>query len=269
MPSCSYEPNFEITMNQQSLPERGIRVDTVQDRSIQAVVSLLDDDTSKRVSNIWAELESEFGLQKIYAAPFPHFSYHVSERYDDDIEERLARIAANTAPYSVRISGLGVFAAPRPIIYLSLVRSTLLSQCHQALWSDLSEHAYSTNLHYHPEAWVPHITLAQGDLTKEQMPDVLRYLSQMTFDWVIEVNNLALVFAEGLEQGIKREFPLGQAQSDAQGDVQSKVQSVATEVPPAADEAKTMTQDIDDPKNDKDIPDKSTPDKSTSDKGTP
>lgn len=200
-------------MNQQSLPERGIRVDTVQDRSIQAVVSLLDDDTSKRVRNIWAELESEFGLQKIYAAPFPHFSYHVGEHYDGDIEERLARIAANTAPYSVRISGLGVFAAPRPIIYLSLVRSTLLSQCHQALWSDLSEHAYSTNLHYHPEAWVPHITLAQGDLSTEQMPDVLRYLSQMTFDWVIEVNNLALVFAEGLEQGIKREFPLGQAQA--------------------------------------------------------
>ncbi|MEM6430829.1 MAG: 2'-5' RNA ligase family protein, partial [Deinococcota bacterium] len=131
-----------------------------------------------------------------------------AERYDDDILTRLAEIAADLPPFTARVSGLGVFAAPSPIVYLAMVRNTVLSHHHELLWSKLVGHAYTSNLHYHPEAWVPHITLAQGDVTSESLPAVMTYLSDMTFDWDIHIDNLALVFADGLEQGIKQEFAL-------------------------------------------------------------
>jgi hypothetical protein len=196
--------------HEQHAASRGVSLETLQDRSIEAVVSLLDDNASKNVRAIWAGLEDEFGLQKIYAAPFPHFSYHSAERYDETILSCLAEAAADLPPFTARVSGIGVFAAPKPIVYLAMVRNTVLSHHHELLWSKLVGHAYTSNLHYHPEAWVPHITLAQGDVTNESLPAVMTYLSAMTFDWDIHIDNIALVFANGLEQGIKQEFELGE-----------------------------------------------------------
>ena len=70
--------------------------------SVEAVVSLLDDEHDARVRGLWKSLEERFGLQGIYSTPYPHFSYHSAERYDSvQAEMFLKREAASLEPFQV------------------------------------------------------------------------------------------------------------------------------------------------------------------------
>lgn len=178
--------------------------------SIEAVVSLLDEKSDHTVRELWKALEQTFGLQGIYAAPFPHFSYHGSAEYDDDkVHPLLHQVAKDTDPFMARVSGYGIFSGPRPVLYLPVVRNMALSNIHQALWSALSSFADSTNFYYQPKMWMPHISLAYGDLSLEMLPEVVRFLGERRLDLEIPIDNLALVYAKGIDQGIELKVPLG------------------------------------------------------------
>ena len=170
---------------------------------VEAVVSLLDAKHDEKVREIWAALEREFGLRSIYGAPFPHFSYHGANDFDDAaVQSLLERVASESHPFHVRTTGLGIFPGPKPVLYIPVVRSPRLVQYHCSLFSDLCELAVKPNPHYHPERWMPHITLAQGDLTPELLPEVVRFLGQQTFNWTVTVDNFSLVYTEGIDQGL-------------------------------------------------------------------
>jgi|GEM_PF-2442734 hypothetical protein len=51
---------------------------------MHAIVSLLDNTYYERVEQLWAELKRKFGVQGVYATPYPHFSYHIASHYDLD-----------------------------------------------------------------------------------------------------------------------------------------------------------------------------------------
>jgi 2'-5' RNA ligase len=183
---------------------------TVPVPELEAVVSLLDEAHDAQVRRVWAELERHFGLQGIYGAPYPHFSYHSAQDYPDDaVEALLQQVSRVTLPFTVRTSGLGVFSGPKPIVYVPIVRNPALEACHKALYATLSTLAIKENTHYHPDTWLPHITLAYGDLDARVLPEVMRFLGERNFDWQVRVQNLALVYTRGQEQGIARQVQLG------------------------------------------------------------
>ena len=170
---------------------------------IEAVVSLLDLEHDEKVRKIWAALEREFGLCNIYSAPFPHFSYHGANDFDDaGVQTLLERVARKSHPFHVRTSGLGIFPGSKPVLYVPVVRSPKLIQYHCALYGDLSDLALKPNPYYHPERWLPHMTLAHGDLTPELLPEVVRFLNEQTFNWTITIDNFSLVYTEGVDQGL-------------------------------------------------------------------
>ena len=173
------------------------------DAGIEAVVSLLDLKHDEKVRDIWAALEREFGLRSIYSAPFPHFSYHGANDFDDEgVHALLERVAQEGHPFHVRTAGLGIFPGPKPIVYIPVARSPKLVHYHCRLYSALCDLATKPNPLYHPERWLPHITLAHGDLTAEMLPDVVRFLNEDTFAWTMAVDNFSLVYTEGVDQGL-------------------------------------------------------------------
>ena len=158
------------------------------------VVSLLDEQHAARVEGLWAGLEREFGLRGIFSAPFPHFSYHVAERYDSALlEPLLDGVAAGMSAFTVRTDGLGVFPRPVPVIFLPVVRSPALCRFHDELWPQVSATCAGNVEYYHPERWIPHITLAYGDIPGGQLGDILRFLGTHDLDWEIPVDNVAFV----------------------------------------------------------------------------
>jgi 2'-5' RNA ligase len=175
---------------------------------MHGVVTLLDDRHYARVEAIWEELGQKFDVRGMYVTAYPHFSYQVAEAYDDEAcESYLRALAARTPPFRVRTAGLGVFTVANPILHVPLVRSPRLFELHREIWDGVTQKAPGPVSHYyHPEEWAPHITLAQGDIDQDRLAEIVRVLSARNFHWEITVNNLAIIYDTGREQGVRCRF---------------------------------------------------------------
>ncbi len=175
---------------------------------MHGVVSLLDDEHYTQLEGIWQELDHNFGVRGIYVTPYPHFTYQVAEVYDvKAVETILHRLAARLRPFSVRTAGLGVFTLAHPVLYIPVVRSPELSALHREIWNEIS-HTSNCDVaaYYQPEMWVPHITLAHGDIDHEKVSEIIRVLAARNFHWEMMVNNLSLIYDTGTEQGLRCRF---------------------------------------------------------------
>jgi 2'-5' RNA ligase len=63
--------------------------------------------------------------------------------------------------------------------------------------------------YYHPEQWVPHITLAQGDVTPESLAAAVKRLAQRRFVWRIRVDTIAWICDTNDVHECKFSVPLG------------------------------------------------------------
>ncbi|MGQ4809579.1 hypothetical protein NKDENANG_03000 [Candidatus Entotheonellaceae bacterium PAL068K] len=155
--------------------------------------------TGKWVQEVWVGLGANLGLRGIYVTPFPNFSDHAAEHYDVDlIAPMLRHFAANTAPFEVLIIGLGIFTAGlNPLLYVNVARSPRLSDLNAALWPEAAAVSAGIVEYYHPEQWVPHITLSHGDLTYAHLVDAMRVLNKWHFTWRLPIDNMALLYSAG------------------------------------------------------------------------
>jgi hypothetical protein len=171
---------------------------------VNAIVSLLDADYDRVVRDLWDELEHDFGVTAQYANPFTHFSFHVADDYDlDRLRPILDGLIHDHGPFTVGTSGLGVFTGARPVLFVPVVRSPELDALHGALWSRCTA-AFGVGLPYYaPDAWVPHVTLAQGPAAVEHFPDVVRAMIHREFDWRLRVDNLAVIEDGGEDRGLR------------------------------------------------------------------
>lgn len=175
---------------------------------MQGVVSLLDDRHYARVEAIWEELGQKFDVRGMYVTPYPHFSFQVAEAYDEEAcAQALRELAARTHPFRVRTAGLGIFTVANPILYIPVVRSPALSELHAQVWRTVRQVVPGAVAHYyHPEEWAPHITLAHGDIDQDRLAEIVRVLSRRNFHWEVSVNNLAIIYDTGKQQGIRCRF---------------------------------------------------------------
>jgi 2'-5' RNA ligase len=165
---------------------------------MHGVVTLLDSKYDQAVEDLWQELELDCGLKGILVTPVAHFSWHVAVDYDiPRLRLALQEIAASSLPFPARTAGIGVFTGTPPVVYITLVKDGALLQFHNQLHQVIAPMAVQTSLHYHPQAWVPHITLAH-DTDLLRMSCALDKLLFRPFQWEIPVDNLALISqAEG------------------------------------------------------------------------
>jgi 2'-5' RNA ligase len=175
---------------------------------MQGVVSLLDDRHYARIESVWEELGQKFDVRGMYVVTYPHFSFQVAEQYDDEsCEKALRELAARTRPFRVRTAGLGVFTVASPILYIPVIRSPALSRLHEEIWRGVTQTVPGAVAHYYsPDEWVPHITLAHGDIDPDKLSEIVRVLSQRNFHWELTVNNLTLIYDTGKEQGVRCRF---------------------------------------------------------------
>lgn len=162
------------------------------------------------VRDLWAELDSQFIRQGFCPTPYPHLSFHVAEGYDlAALGPGLARVAASTPPLRLRTSGLGVFNAPaHPVVYLTVVRDSTLSEFHRRVWEEVEGFSTGCSPHYAPSSWVPHITLAQGEMLSRRLPEVVGLLSGRDFNWEFELDSLSFIYDDGERQGVEMSFEL-------------------------------------------------------------
>jgi 2'-5' RNA ligase len=176
---------------------------------MHAIVSLLDEHHSGLVEALWRELETDCGLAGVSLTPLPHFSYHIATEFDfKRLETALGELAARTLPFTVHASGLGLFTGPSPVLYVSLIKDARLASFHQTVWELVNPVAIGASSHYTPEVWVPHITLAYGDVSTDKLDCAMNKLAFRTYNWEIRVDHLALVYQLSGQVGrLQSKFP--------------------------------------------------------------
>jgi 2'-5' RNA ligase len=175
---------------------------------MNGIVSLLDSPAYTQVVAIWQDLETECGLTGIKITPLAHFSWQVAENFDlEKTGEILERLARKTRPFPASASGLGIFSGPIPVLYIPVVKDENLLRFHTALWEETKWVVDGTNGHYSPQAWIPHITLAHGDVDLGKLNCAMQRLAFKPLNLDIRVDNLALVCQKNDEAGwIKYRF---------------------------------------------------------------
>lgn len=165
---------------------------------MEAVVSLLDEEHFRAIEEIWAELERALDVRVVRErVPFPHVSYQGADRYDAErLDAALQRVARDTSPFTIETAGLGIFTGPLPVLYISVVRSPALAAFHERVWRELAGAGTNVSELYSAEHWMPHITLAQWDVTPESLSDIMRLLAGHPFSWQVPLTNLAYVESE-------------------------------------------------------------------------
>ena len=177
---------------------------------MQAIVSALDDPHREMVDNIWGELKAVFGLQGVTGSTRPHLTYHVADAYDGStIAGTLTAVARTSPPFTIETHGLGVFHGDDTVLYLHVSPSPTLAEMHSRVRDAASPIATAPKPVYAPATWVPHITLAIGDLTEEVLPLALQLLNRRTYEWVIPITNVCLIENTASASADWRRFELG------------------------------------------------------------
>jgi 2'-5' RNA ligase len=161
---------------------------------MHAIVSLLDEPHFRRIETLWQELEFDCGLAGINKTPLPHFSFHVAAEYDfDRLNDILVSLAKSSQTFMIRTTGLGLFTGDIPVLYIPITKDNALEEFHRNVWEEVNAVAAGASPFYAPNSWVPHISLARGDVDRENLGCAMERLAFERFDWEIEINHLALV----------------------------------------------------------------------------
>jgi len=154
---------------------------------------LLHEPAATSVRGCWDMLERELGLQGLRRVPFPHVTLlGYSGLGQACVQKDLEAFVERMGPITLRTSGLGLFFSPQPVIYLPVVRSRELTEFHRELWEAVKALGGDMEPFHAPEVWMPHLTLAQSDLTPEAQLEAVRILSRQDLSLEFEVRNLTL-----------------------------------------------------------------------------
>jgi len=167
---------------------------------MQGILSLVDPASADRVNVIFAELSDQLGLHGVDAFPYPHISFCFLDGYTRaTVEERLQDTVSRFKPFNVKTAGIGIFLKPNPVLFVSVVRSTALDRLHRLITKAFPPLRGDAGF-YTSDHWMPHITLAVGDLTLDQLPEAVRLLTPRDFHWEITLDNMT--FAAETEIGL-------------------------------------------------------------------
>jgi 2'-5' RNA ligase len=156
-------------------------------------------------------LEQHCGLIGVRVTPLPHFSWLIADEYNLlSIRPILKEICDATSPFTVMTTGLGIFSGVVPVIYIPVVKNNRLVQLHHLIWEATFSMSRDSSFYYSPEMWLPHITLAHGDVDRENLNCAVSSLAFSDFNWEIPVDHLTLVYqAEGQEGWLRMRFDFG------------------------------------------------------------
>jgi 2'-5' RNA ligase len=166
-------------------------------QKVTALVTTLEGPYGTEIRNLWNWFQAKCGVvNSIASNPIPHFSWQAAESYRsarlDEVTQRLADV---TMPLTIRTSGIGLFTGTNLVIYIALVKNKTLADLHARLWEQTYGLATNPNLYYHPDRWMPHITLAMDPLDGESVTCMLKKVVFLSFDWEIPVDHFAVIHA--------------------------------------------------------------------------
>ncbi|WP_205503311.1 2'-5' RNA ligase family protein [Rufibacter psychrotolerans] len=163
-----------------------------------AIVSLLDAEHSDKLNGLIYSLEQEFGIKGVQMTPFPHITWlTVNDGSLQHLQETLGHAAGICCRFRIFTTGLGIFPGEKPVLYIPVLRTPAVNHFHHQLYKAVSLICQEIGTYYHPNTWVPHLSLALGDTTPELVSQAILYLNRESYSWQIELDNITLLTRHG------------------------------------------------------------------------
>ena len=132
-----------------------------------AVTAPLDSTAAATVERMWHELADRIGADGgVGLGCAPHISLAILSDMAPaaKIEEAVfGGVLNNWEPFDVVLASIGVFPGVPPVVWIGPVVTERLLTWHASLYAALA--SLPVHPHYHPDAWVPHVTLSQEGLS--------------------------------------------------------------------------------------------------------
>jgi 2'-5' RNA ligase len=166
------------------------------------VASRLEEALGEEVWRWWRLFESKYGSRQVRTLPHPHITFQGGRCGDlAGVERSLSDWVLALLPFEVVIKGLGYFEGASPVVYLRVVNTEVLATVNREVNRILACHCDSMADECAPENWIPHVTLAMGDLDMEAFQRARRDLLGCHPEYQQMVGNICLV---RLEEGAGR-----------------------------------------------------------------
>ncbi|MPZ13622.1 MAG: hypothetical protein GEU73_04230 [Chloroflexi bacterium] len=180
---------------------------------MQSVCTLLPSDFYERVIDLRASLSADPALGAIYDPPFVHFTLQLAPEYDwPGLEAALAAFAKRQPPFDVRTVGILAFTGSGTTIAIAPFKDQRLADFHAGIWATVSPFAQGeVDLFYHPERWVPHVTIKRCGPHGESFGKAMASLAKERFSWTMTVDNVSVQHDPGknsLTHYLRLRFPL-------------------------------------------------------------
>jgi 2'-5' RNA ligase len=161
---------------------------------MNVIISELDENAAVEVMHLWRRLHQACGLEGIFNYPNPHFTwFSIAEVNTERCLPLMEAFAQQHVPFRIQTAGLGVFPGETPVLFLPLVKSIELADLHRSLWEQIHPLSQGMREISLPEFWVPHITLAIKDLSRENLSCAIDAVAFDTLQLFIKVDNILLV----------------------------------------------------------------------------
>jgi 2'-5' RNA ligase len=150
------------------------------------------------------------------AHPSPHLTLLVLLEAPplDTVDDIIRKVAGRTLVFPARARGYGVFADEHEqlVLYTPVVRTGALTNLHRSLFQAFDDIGAYVDGHYHPDAWLPHITLCNRHLTPEILGELVAAMATArAISWRLNLDRVAR-FGPGVETST---FPLRALQARA------------------------------------------------------
>lgn len=180
---------------------------------MSTLAMLLHEPAASVVRGWWDRLEAEVGLRGVRRVPFPHVTLFGFDGVPHPaVQDLLDDLCYRLPPLRLKAVGVGLFLQPTSVIYAPVIRSPELSSLHRELWDALGRLGADCFKLYAPAQWIPHVTLAQSDLTPERSLQAMHLLSDLDLHLEFEVRNLTIFDWIGPLYEPRERYPLrGQA----------------------------------------------------------
>lgn len=155
----------------------------------------LASDHAAAIEDLFRRLRARTELREL-PRPTPHLSLLVVLDAPplDVVDDLLGDVARRTTAFSARARGYGVFAdeLDELVLYAPVVRSDALAQLHRNLFEAFTKSGARIDGHYHPDTWLPHVTLFHRHLTPERLGEIVASLATTRMiTWRLTVDHLA------------------------------------------------------------------------------
>jgi 2'-5' RNA ligase len=176
------------------------------------VVSILEGEAYVETKRMWRFFERKYDSKAIQNFPHPHISFQGGVSEDlRTIDSKLQNLSHEISPFTVTIGGVDTFEKPERVIFLSVKRTRILQSIHKKTDDLMQEHCSWTFRYYTPQNWIPHVTLAQRDITPTNFWYAKKYLENQRFKYELTIHNICLVrwYDQGRKIRIHKKYVLG------------------------------------------------------------